>query len=458
MIELLRMAITAETDIFVVRQRGREVAAQVGLETQDQVRMATALSDVGRQIFAHLGATSVCFFIDGDRERSLCVSVSAAKPTDPALIGSLRDGIAIAHRLMESWEIEQLDGRVTITMGRPIPLSGTALDSAGVLRIQQSLAASAPIRPVDEFMVQNQQLIASLTEVQAQRDRLLQLNEELEETNRGVMALYNQLSEELEATNSGVVALYAELDEKSAQLASANEAKTRFMANVSHELRAPVTAILGLLRLLTDPRSDPLTEDQRQQIGLISDSASDMLARVNELLDLARAESGRLEPTVGEVVLSHTFDMLRGTMKAMAHSPTVEVLVVEPVGLPVLRTDQVMLSQVLRNLMTNAIKFTEHGEVRLVAAQPSPDIVQLSVSDTGIGIPPGDVERVFEEFYQIRNRIQQRVSGTGLGLPYARRLVELLGGELTLTSEVGVGSTFTVTIPVALAGAGDDDG
>jgi signal transduction histidine kinase len=145
-------------------------------------------------------------------------------------------------------------------------------------------------------------------------------------------------------------------------------------------------------------------------------------------------------------------------MKAMAHSPDVDVVVVEPAGLPIVRTDQVMLSQVLRNLMTNAIKFTEHGEVRLSAAQPSPDVVELQVSDTGIGIAPADIERVFEEFYQVRNRIQQRVSGTGLGLPYARRLVELLGGELTLTSEVGVGSTFSVTIPVALPERGGEDG
>ena len=117
------------------------------------------------------------------------------------------------------------------------------------------------------------------------------------------MALYNQLSEELEETNRGVVALYAELDEKSAQLRAASESKSRFLANVSHELRAPVTAIIGLARLLADSASDPLTAEQARQVGLIRSSAADLLALVNELLDLAKAESGRIEPNWADVDL-----------------------------------------------------------------------------------------------------------------------------------------------------------
>jgi signal transduction histidine kinase len=271
------------------------------------------------------------------------------------------------------------------------------------------------------------------------------LNAELEETNRGVMALYNQLSEELEETNRGVVALYAELDEKSAQLRAASEAKSRFLANVSHELRAPVTAIIGLGRLLTDSASDRLTSDQARQVELIRGSATDLLALVNDLLDLAKAEAGRIVPNISEVDLRAVFGQLRGTLRALANRPEVEFLVDEP-PLVRLRSDEVLLAQVLRNLLTNAIKFTERGEVRLTAAVID-DRVEFAVSDTGVGIPADLQDRIFEEFYQVPGGLAGRGTGTGLGLPYARRIVAILGGDLRFVSEAECGSVFTVCLP-----------
>jgi signal transduction histidine kinase len=315
------------------------------------------------------------------------------------------------------------------------------------------VAAHVPGSPLDELAVQNQQLIAALNEVRAQRDELAaqrddlaRLNAELEETNRGVMALYHQLSQELEETNRGVVALYAELDEKSAQLRAASEAKSRFLANVSHELRAPVTAIIGLVRLLTDSSSDRLTEDQDRQVDLIRGSAADLLALVNDLLDLAKAEAGRIEPHVTDVDLKAVFGQLRGTLRAIATRPEVDFVVDEPPPVR-LRSDDVLLAQVLRNLLTNAIKFTERGEVRLTVAASERDI-ELVVSDTGVGIPEELHERIFEEFYQVPGGLLARGTGTGLGLPYARRLVAILGGALRVDSEPGRGSRFTVVLPV----------
>jgi signal transduction histidine kinase len=297
---------------------------------------------------------------------------------------------------------------------------------------------------LDELAAQHGQLIAALDEVRSQRDELAVLNAELQETNRGVMALYNQLTEELEATNRGVVALYAELDEKSAQLRAASESKSRFLANVSHELRAPVTAIIGLARLLADSASDPLTAEQARQVGLIRASASDLLPLVNELLDLAKAESGRIEPSWAEVDLRALFGQLRGTLRALATRSEVELVVEEPPAPAVVRTDEMLLAQVLRNLLHNGLRFTVRGEVRLRAERRA-DSWSLSVSDTGAGIPPELHERIFEEFYQVPG--VTRVGGTGLGLPHARRLVTLLGGTLELVSEPGRGSTFTVVLP-----------
>src|SRR4029453_2066289 len=160
---------------------------------------------------------------------------------------------------------------------RAAPLTRDRMDD-----IRARLESHVPGTPFEELAVQNQQLVAALDEVRAQRDDLARLNGELEETNRGVMALYHQLSDELEETNRGVVALYAELDEKSVQLRAASEAKSRFLANVSHELRAPVTAIIGLGRLLADDGSDELTEDQSRQVDLIRTSAADLLSLVND--------------------------------------------------------------------------------------------------------------------------------------------------------------------------------
>jgi signal transduction histidine kinase len=307
------------------------------------------------------------------------------------------------------------------------------------------LAAHVPGTALDELAVQNEQLIAALDEVRAQRDDLARLNAELEETNRGVMALYHQLSEELEETNRGVVALYAELDEKSVQLRAASEAKTGFLANVSHELRAPVTAIIGLGRLLTDGSSEPVTQEQRRQVELIRDSATDLLALVNDLLDLAKAEAGRIEPNWSDVDIKAMFGQLRGTLRPLATRPEVDFIVDEP-SLPPLRTDEVLLGQVLRNLVTNAIKFTAAGHIVLTARRVGDD-VEFTVDDTGTGIPPELHERIFEEFYQVPGSHALSGKGTGLGLPYARRLVGILGGALRVASQPGEGSTFTVSLP-----------
>ncbi|MFI5489525.1 ATP-binding protein [Micromonospora echinaurantiaca] len=439
------MALRVEHDIFLVRQRGREVAAAVGLEHQDQVRLATALSEVARDLLRTSGGADVTFHLVDDADvgrRQLRVDLA---PVTPLPDGRYEPESAAVARLVDKLGVVTGKGDTVVMMSRRVPVAAPTLTPERLAEIRTELARSAPGSAVDELAAQNQQLIAALDEVRSQRDELAVLNDELQETNRGVMALYNQLTEELEETNRGVVALYAELDEKSAQLRAASESKSRFLANVSHELRAPVTAIMGLGRLLADSASDPLTAEQARQVGLIRSSAADLLALVNELLDLAKAESGRIEPDWTEVDLRPVFGQLRGTLRALATRPDVELVVEEPPIPATLRTDEVLLGQVLRNLLHNGLKFTERGEVRLRAGRQG-DRWLLSISDTGPGIAEELHERIFEEFYQVPGAT--RVGGTGLGLPYARRLVTLLGGTLELASEPGGGSTFTITLPV----------
>ncbi|SCE83490.1 Signal transduction histidine kinase [Micromonospora mirobrigensis] len=445
---LLLMALRVEQDIFLIRQRGREVAAAVGLEHQDQVRLATALSEVARDLLHAAAGADVAFgavFEAVDGRHHLRVDLAPVRPLPDGWYEPRSGAVA---RLVDTLSVVGSEGDTVVRMSRRIPANAQALTPERLAELRAELGQVVPGSALDELATQNAQLIAALDEVRSQRDELAVLNAELEETNRGVMALYTQLSEELEETNRGVVALYAELDEKSAQLRAASESKSRFLANVSHELRAPVTAIIGLGRLLTDSASDPLTAAQSEQIGLIRSSATDLLTLVNDLLDLAKAESGRIEPDWAEVDLRVVFGQLRGTLRALSARPEVELVVEEPPTPAVVVSDEVLLAQVLRNLLHNGLKFTERGEVRMRAERLG-DRWRLTVADTGAGIPAELQERIFEEFYQVPGNT--RVRGTGLGLPYARRLVTLLGGTLELTSEPGRGSTFTVTLPVERA-------
>ncbi len=440
---LMRMRLRVEQDVFAVRQIGREVARAVGLESQDQTRLATALSEVGRVLLGDGSYADVTFTLESYGVPSLQVTMAhSVEGGASRLAGQLQQ----VGRLVDTMEVDDGGSGTTIRMARRLPSGTPTLTAARMDEIRAGLAQHVPGSPLDELAVQNQQLIAALDEVRAQRDELARLNAELEETNRGVMALYHQLSDELEETNRGVVALYAELDEKSVQLRAASEAKSRFLANVSHELRAPVTAIIGLGRLLTDSSSDPLTEEQDRQVGLIRTSASDLLTMVNGLLDLAKAEAGRIEPNWSQVDLKAMFGQLRGTLRPLATRPEVDFMVDEPV-VPRVRSDEVLLAQVLRNLLTNALKFTEAGSVRLSVRRAGAN-VEFVVVDTGTGIPPELQERIFEEFYQVPGSKPVSGRGTGLGLPYARRLAGILGGGLRVDSTPGAGSTFTLQLPV----------
>ncbi|MCY1137304.1 sensor histidine kinase [Actinoplanes sp. Pm04-4] len=442
---LMRVRLRVEQDIFVARQLGREVAREVGLEQQDQTRLATALSEVGRVVMADGSDAEVTFTV-----RSEGVSTAIRVAVERRSHGDeprLRAELAHVGRLVDKLEVENGETGTVVWMARRLPASAPRLTRDRMDEIRAGLSRHVPSSPVDELHVQNQQLIAALDEVRSQRDDLARLNAELEETNRGVMALYHQLSEELEETNRGVVALYAELDEKSEQLAAASEAKSRFLANVSHELRAPVTAVIGLSRLLADGASDPLTVEQERQVELIRSSASDLLTLVNDLLDLAKAEAGRLEPNWEQVDLRAMFGQLRGTLRPLATRPEVDFVIDEP-AVATMRSDEVLLARVLRNLLTNALKFTAEGEVRLTVREVGTDL-EFTVTDTGTGIPPELIERIFEEFYQVPGSKALSGKGTGLGLPYARRLAAILGGALRADSTPGEGSTFTLRLPAS---------
>jgi signal transduction histidine kinase/CheY-like chemotaxis protein len=437
--ELASLRVKDLTGVFAARRLGRELAAGLGLEQQDQVRVATALSEVSRSAVSAGQAALVVFGAD---EAGLVLTVTVDGEQSA-------EGVAAAARLMDTVRAD--GGTVRMTKRRPV---NPALDLRAV---RERLTAMIPESTLEELRRQNQDLIAALEEATRQKEQLQLLNAELQETNRGVMALYGELSEELEQTNRGVVALYRELDEKSEQLRAASESKNRFWTNVSHELRTPLNSVIGLTRLLAEPDGGLGTE-QLYQVGLIRNATGTLLALVNDLLDVAKAESGRIVLDPAEVGLPALLATLRGLTRPMAEGKPVEVTVSADGAPATLLTDETALTTILRNLLSNAIKYTDDGEVRL-SVQELPDSLEITVSDTGTGIPTGQLERVFEEFYQVPGA---RRGGTGLGLPYARRLAALLGGDLTLSSEPGAGTTAVLRLPAGLPSAGtvviaDDD-
>lgn len=440
--ELLRLPVGDERDVFLLRQRGRQVAAAVGLDGQNQIRVATALSDVGRELVRQDVRTAAVFRLTRGGSPALLVELAWQTPVETS-----GPGWDTARRLMDDLAVTAAGVTLVKNVHHVV-----AVDEALLRELRDTADTSA----LDELRAQNQELLETLENLEAKSAELERLNEELEETNRGVVALYQELSEELEQTNQGVVALYAELDAKSAELREAAAARIRFWSNISHELRAPINSVVGLTRLLSAPGGDPMTEDQRHHVDLINESAATLLALVNELLDTAKAESGSLRPRMAPVALDYVITQLRSSVRPMLRSGDVRLVVEELPELPPLVTDETMLVRILRNVLSNAVKFTERGEIRFTAEPgPGPEEIRFAVTDTGIGIPPQEQGKVFEEFYQVPNALQVGASGTGLGLPYARRLAEILGGTLTLTSAVGEGTEVVLTLPTGKDDTGE---
>lgn len=321
--------------------------------------------------------------------------------------------------------------------GKPTTFAFCAQPQDGQLMLVGSLVPEDYGSALGQVSSTLSELAALHRETERQQRELTRRADELQRLNR-----------ELEESNRGVRSLHAALDEKAENLQRASEVKSRVVANVSHEFRTPLHSILGLSKVLLNPLNGPLSSEQEKQVQFIRTSAEALYELVNDLLDLSKVEAGK-------AVLRHTrFEAtefmlaLRGMMRPLL-APESPVELVFPAAPPELKleTDEAKLSQVLRNLISNAVKFTEQGTVTVTAAEGPRDTVSFTVKDTGIGIAPEYHERIFEEFTQVDTPLHKKVKGTGLGLTLARRLTEMLGGTLNVQSAVGQGATFTVTLP-----------
>jgi signal transduction histidine kinase/CheY-like chemotaxis protein len=251
------------------------------------------------------------------------------------------------------------------------------------------------------------------------------------------------------------------LRERAQQLTLASRAKAEFMANISHELRTPLSSLLILANLLAANSEGNLTPRQVDFARTIHGAAQDLLQLINDLLDLSKAESGRMELRAEPVRLSRLLDQVENAFRQPAADKGLALTVRVTGDVPqIVEADGQRLRQVLRNLLSNAVKFTEKGAVTLeVDRDPQdPALLRLAVHDTGMGIAPDKLNVIFEAFQQADGLTGQRFGGTGLGLSISREMARLLGGDLRVRSAQGHGSTFTLTVPLGAAGEAADQG
>jgi signal transduction histidine kinase/CheY-like chemotaxis protein/CHASE3 domain sensor protein len=297
-------------------------------------------------------------------------------------------------------------------------------------------------------------------ELQSQQEELRQINEELEEQAQSLrqqqeeLQMTNEELEEqtqaLEVKNREVERTKEDIEEKTRQLEISSRYKSEFLANMSHELRTPLNSLLILSRDLAENKTNNLSEDQVESAEIINKSGHELLSLINEVLDLSKIEAGKMALNIERIPIREFVNDLQRSFKRHAESKSLDFRITVEENMPEhILSDRQRLTQILKNLLSNAIKFTAEGEVELELRKKD-DHIAFSVKDTGIGIPDDKQAVVFEAFHQGDGGTSRKYGGTGLGLSISKELAKLLKGEITLSSKVGKGSEFTLTVPVEL--------
>lgn len=430
MTELGLVDIRGDDDVVRAHQTTRTIAAQLGFSTFEQTRIATAVSEIVRNALTYAAGGTATFGLDDtggvmtitvvDRGPGIA-DVAAILSGERAQTAGLGAGIPGARRLMDTFVIDSSPGGTRVEMTKRIPRRAGKPDAARVTTVQLQLADRLADEPSQE--------IRRLQRDISERDRrLVEMTEELTETNRGVMALH------------------AELEDRAEYQRRAVELRTRLISEMGHELRTPLHSLSTISQFLLDRLDGELTPEQDRQVRIIHEVAESLTAYVNDLLDLARTDAGRAVVHVTRFPVDAVLRPLRRILQPLVPPKVALRVAVEP-GLPPITSDEQKLSQILRNLVANALKFTARGAVEIRALRAG-DRVVFEVADSGIGIAAEHHELIFHEFAQVDGHVQPRMRGSGLGLPLSRRLAELLGGTLAVTSELGVGSTFRLELPL----------
>lgn len=436
---LLTIEIHSEPDVVLARQRARLIAELLEFDLQDQTRISTAVSELARNAFQYGDRGRAQFSIDRDAggRPIFKIQISDRGAGIPNLTEVLEGpyhsktgmgvGLRGARKLMDGFHIDTSAAGTVIELSKALP-ARAAQHKIDIAQIAARLSAQTAKSPLDEARQQNQELLRALEEIKAREEELTRVNRELSET------------------TTGVLALYAELEEKAESLRGASAIKARFHSQMNHEVRTPINSILSLSEILLNGTVVSPLPQQEKPLSFIRKAAQQLSELVNDLLDLAKVEAGKMAVRRESFSVVELFGALRGMFRPLHRNEAVRLIFEDAGELPALQSDEGKISQVLRNLVSNALKFTERGEVRISARQDG-ELIVFAVSDTGIGISSADQALLFHDFTQIESARQRAVHGTGLGLALARELAELLEGEISLDSEVGKGSTFRLVVP-----------
>jgi len=432
---VLTLALRTQEDVLLTRRRARDLAALLQFTPAEQIGLSTAVWEVARlaerrgevELAVVEEAPSVAVRITVSGVPRSVLTVAAEGP---------RLDLEALGRLVDRVEARDVNGNAEVR------LSASAGPDAWVPGVDELELVLASLTRhdtggggpgiLDELRQQNFELLTTLATLREREQELTRLNAELGDTNRAVMALY------------------AELEVQAAELRKRAESNASFLSHLTHELRTPLYAVRGMTEAILRDNEDTLDEGLRQDVTLIDGAMLEALDLVNDHLDLAKLAAGTTTVRLSHVDVADLFATLRAILTRLPSAPGVELVFDEVLEVPIVRTDSFKLSQILRNFIVNALKFTDAGLVR-VSAHPIRDAqaVRFQVEDTGPGLSNEDQRRAFEEFVQLGAERHGELRGTGLGLPLTRRLAAILGGEVGVQSTLGEGATFSVTIPCA---------
>ncbi|HEY0376339.1 MAG TPA: sensor histidine kinase [Pyrinomonadaceae bacterium] len=427
-----------ESDIVKVRDRVRRLAREMGFDSTTQIKITTAVSEVTRNIYEYAMSGAIMLAL-AERGPDFGLQVTARDDgpgIDEATLRSilrghyqsasgLGVGLSGTRKLMDEFDIQTRLGEGTrVTLVKWMP-RGAAGDARGrVEELRAHLGEDVQDSAVEELQQQNRDLAQVLAELEEKRGQLETLNVQLSETNR-------------------------ELNEANAKLRELSEMKEEFLALTTHDLRSPLTVISGVISFFTSGRLGELSPEQKNMVAMMERNTQNLIELVNDLLDASKLESGTMRLEMASINVRGVVDEVRQSMEPLAKEKEIELVEALPEDLPPVEADRAKLRRVLLNLLSNALKFTQKGGSVEVRAAREGDRVRVAVSDTGVGIAPDDVARLFDKYEQARSRATRGEKGTGLGLYITKQLVELHGSEIKVESEVGRGSTFSFTLPAA---------
>jgi signal transduction histidine kinase len=430
--------IRREADIVKVRDRVRRLAREMGFDQTTQIKITTAVSELTRNIYEYAKSGAITLAV-AQMGAAVGLHITARdegpgiddETIDAIMRGDFRSahglgiGLAGTRRLVDDFRVESKEDEGTrVTIIKWLPPAQAAIAREQFEELRARFAETAEESAVEELEQQNRDLLDVLAELEEKREELERVNRELNDSNR-------------------------ELAEANAKLREVSDLKEEFLAVTTHDLRSPLTVISGVISFFSSGRLGELTPEQKNMVSMMERNTQNLIELVNDLLDSAKIESGTLQLDLAPLELPALVGETCEAMGTMAAEKGVKVDCHFPDDLPKVTADRAKLRRVFVNLVSNAVKFTPKGGSVDIRGAREGKMIRVAVTDTGIGVPAEDIPRLFDKYEQASTRSPRSERGTGLGLYITRQLVELHGGRIEVESQVGKGSTFSFTIPVA---------